>query len=94
MAKGKQHSGTQATRYNLYGRPLQLVNQLKELTEKLWRDWTSRRAWGRTVAKLVHQVATTGVDLSHLKGWIDQWVIDAVDRERKLIFLGQSSVVC
>jgi len=79
-------TGSAHTRAKLHGRPLQLTNQLVELTQHRGKGFPSIRAWGRHVAGVICALAQTNVSPQYFADYLAGWVVDAIDRQRKLDF--------
>lgn len=71
----------------LDGRPLAVVKELKRATTDLWHSFPSRRAWGKLVAPLVHELAKTNLEVENFASFVDAWVVEAIRRERDRLYL-------
>lgn len=78
--------GTSHTRANLHGRPLKLAKELAELTEHRGKGFPSIRAWGRHVREIICALAQTNVEPRHFSGYVGEWVVGAIIRQRGIDF--------
>ncbi len=74
---------------NIDGRPLVVAKELAVLIAGMWHTSLSRRAWGRQVAPLVDELAKTNIEPDNFSSLLEEWVVEAIKRQRRLNFLGK-----
>lgn len=72
-----------ATKAKLHGRPLHVARQIAEMYDKPRQSGESRRAWGKRLAVLVHELATQcNVEPSNFADYVPDRIVVAIARER------------
>lgn len=72
-----------ATRAKLHGKPLQLARQIQQMYGKPREPHESRRAWGKRLGAMIHELATqSNVEPSNFAEYIPDHLVKAIARER------------